>query len=424
MTKRMLIWSALIAPVLSISATPMLPGATGDWPQWRGPNRTAVSEEKGLLKEWPADGPRQVYTIQGIGRGYGSVALAGGRIYLMGVRNREEYVICLKAEDGKELWSTPVGKPGDGGRGTPTVDGDLLYAITAQGKQHGEIVCLETETGKEVWRKDFQKDFQGRMMTSWGYSESPLVDGDQLICTPGGSEATIVALNKKTGKEIWKAKVPGGDSSAYSSCVVTTVGGIRQYVQLLEKGIVGVGAKDGRFLWRYNKVANGTANIPTAIVKGDLVFCSTGYNTGAALLQLVPSAGGIKVVEKYFLPANKFQNHHGGMILVGDYIYAGHGHNNGFPTCIELKTGRIVWQTERPKDYRSAAVVYADGHLYYRYENAVMALVEATPAGFKQKGQFKIPNGSTPSWPHPVVAGGKLYLRDQNQLFCYDVKAE
>lgn len=417
---------SVVALAGSVASAPPVTGgaAADDWPQWRGPDRSAVSKDAGLLRQWPEGGPPLVWTAKGVGEGYASVAVTGGRIYTTGDRGRNQYVTCVDASNGHVVWSTPIGQPGDGARSTPTVDGDLLFVLSTRGHQDADIVCLEKATGKEQWRKSFRNDFHGKMMTNWGYSESPLVDGDNVICTPGGSEATLVALKKKTGDVVWKAKVPGGDAAAYSSMVVAEAGGIRQYVQLLEKGIVGVAAKDGKFLWRYDRIANGTANIPTPIVRDDLVFCSTGYNTGAALLRLVSGAGGIKVEEKYFLPSNKFQNHHGGMILIGDYVYAGSGHNNGLPTCIELKTGKIVWGPQRGPGEESAAIAFADGNIYFRFQNAVMALIEASPRGYKVKGSFKIPNGSTPSWSHPVIAGGHLYLRDSDRILCYDVRAD
>jgi outer membrane protein assembly factor BamB len=420
----------LIVPLaLLVVAATALHSAPGDWPQWRGPSRTGVSTETGLLKEWPEGGPKLLWTAKGIGNGFASIAITGNRIFTTSDRGGNQHVVCINADDGTEVWGTMIRKGGNGARSTPTLDGDRLYVLGTHGNQEGEIVCLNTKDGSEVWRRDFQKDFKGRMQSAWGYSESPLIDGDNVICTPGGNEATLVALNKKTGETVWKAPVPRGDAAAYASIVIAEIGGVRQYVQLLERGIVGVSAKDGKFLWRYDKVANGTANIPTAIVKDDLIFCSTGYGTGAALLQIVPdNKSGFKAVEKKFLPAKEFQNHHGGMVLVGDYIYAGHGHNKGFPTCIEFKTGKVVWKKEwkegaGPGD-NSAAVVYADGNLYFRFETATMALIEATPQGYKLKGTFKIPGGSQPSWAHPVIAGGKLYLRDQNKMFCYDVKAK
>jgi outer membrane protein assembly factor BamB len=398
----------------------------GDWPQWRGPERTAVSTETGLLKTWPGQGPPLAWRAQGIGNGYGSVAIADGRLYVVGHIGKDQSVFCLNTADGQQIWKSVIRSPGDGSRSTPTIDGERLYVLASRGNQEADIVCLATADGKELWRRNFQKDFKGKMMSSWGYSESPLVDGDRVLCTPGGAEATLVALDKKTGETIWQSQVPGGDAAGYASIIVSEGAGVKQYLTILEKGLVSVRASDGKFLWRYNRMANGTANIPTPIARDDLVFCSTGYGAGAALLRLVPDgAGGVKAEEVKFLKGNEFQNHHGGMVLVGDYIYAGHSHNNGYPICLEFNTGKVVWRhDERGEGTGSAAVVYADGHLYFRYQNAVMALIEATPNGFNLKSTFRIPKGGDPSWPHPVVAGGKLYLRDQNQLFCYDVKAQ
>jgi outer membrane protein assembly factor BamB len=419
------LFRAAVVLTTVLSVAPLLNGAPGDWPQWRGPARTGVSTETGLLKEWPSDGPPLLWTAKDIGNGYGSVVIAGGKAYVAGNIKGGEGVVCIDIKDGKKIWDAVVRKGGNGGRCTPTLDGDRLYVVCAKGNQEGEIACLNTSDGSIVWRRDFQKDFNGRMQTSWGYSESPLVDGDWVICTPGGKDATLVALDKKSGETVWKSQVPGGDAAAYSSVVIMEVNGIKQYVQLLEKGIVGIAAKDGKFLWRYNRVANGTANIPTAIVKGDRIFCSTGYNTGAALLQIEKdSKDGFTAKELKFLPAKEFQNHHGGMVMVGDYIYAGHGHNAGAPVCIEFKTGNVVWKKDRGPGTGSAAVVYADGHVYFRYESTDMALIEATPEGYKLKGSFKIPGGQKPSWPHPVIAGGRLYLRDQGKMYCYDLKAK
>jgi outer membrane protein assembly factor BamB len=292
---------------------------------------------------------------------------------------------------------------------------------------HGDIVCLEAASGKEVWHRNLRTDFSGQMHSGWGYSESPLVDGQKVVCTPGAAGAGIAALDKHSGSEIWRAAIPaigdrGGDGAAYSSIVVTSGGGVRQYVQLMGRGAVGVAAKDGTFLWGYNRVANGTANVPTPVVHGDYVFCSSGYQTGAALLRLHAAGDGVNAEEVYFLDGKEFQNHHGGMILVGDHIYAGHGHNAGAPTCLEWKTGKTLWRQNRGPGTGSAAVTFADGNLYFRFENGVMALVGATPQGYQEKGRFQIPDVEQPSWSHPVVAGGRLFLREQDALLCYDVK--
>jgi outer membrane protein assembly factor BamB len=415
--------------VIAADKRPLAKGKMGaEWPQWRGANRDGISTDTGLLTEWPKDGPPLLWKATGLGRGFSSVSIAGRRIFTMGDRESGQYVIALNLADGKELWSTRISdvwKPDGyaGPRCTPTVDGTRLYALGP----HGDLVCLEADSGKEVWHHQMKADFGGQMHSGWGYSESPLVDGDRLICTPGGPETGMVALNKKTGAEIWRCAIGnpgerGGDGAAYSSIVVSDGGGVRQYVQLMGRGAVGVAAKDGKFLWSYNRVANGTANIPTPVVQGDYVFVSSGYQTGAALLHLQSAGGGVKAEEVYFLDGKQFQNHHGGMILLGDYLYAGHGHNAGAPTCLELKTGKTLWRHNHGPGKGSAAIGYADGNLYFRFEDGVMALIGATPDEYHEKGHFQIPDVSNPSWSHPVIAGGRMYLREQDALLCYDVK--
>ena len=406
-----------------------VPSNVGDWPQWRGPNRDAISKDTGLLKEWKPGGPRLVYQRRALGSGFSSVSLANGRIFTMGDLDGSQHVIALDQASGELLWLAQVGGTHQadyaGPRGTPTTDGELLYAIGTD----GNLVCLEAATGKERWRRNMERDLGGQMMSGWRWSESPLVDGERVLVTPGARDAAIVALDKKTGKEIWRAAVPelgskGRDGAAYSSIVISEGAGVKQYVQLLGRGVVGVRASDGKFLWGNNSVANGTANIATPVVKGDYVFASTGYQTGSVLLKLQKQGDGVQASEVYFLDNRTFQNHHGGFVLVGDHIYGGHGHRNGFPIAIEFATGKVVWGGEgtRAEGRGSAAVAYADGHVYMRYEDGVVILVEATPTGYKPKGSFTIPNVTRPSWPHPVVAGGRLYLREQDTLYVYDVK--
>ena len=423
-----------LAGIVALSSSAALfaaaaPGAS--WPGWRGPNRDGLSTETGLLKTWPAAGPALAWKATGLGTGFSSVSVADGRVFTMGDVDgaSSQHVIALSATDGKRLWSAKVGAPWvdqyAGPRGTPTIDGDMVYAIGTE----GHLVALEAATGKERWRKHLPTDFGGRMSTMWTWSESPLVDGDRVIVTPGGPSALLVALDKRTGKEIWRTAPgdlgpKGKDGAAYSSIVISNGGGVKQYVQLVGKGLVGVRASDGKLLWNYNRVANDVANIPTPVVKGDLVFTSTGYQTGAALLKLAPAAGGVSASEVYFLDGKTFQNHHGGMVLVGDHIYAGHGHNRGNPIAIELATGKVAWGGAELKNAGtgSAAVAYADGNLYFRYQNGLMVLIEATPAGYSEKGSFAIPGASAPSWPHPVIVGGRLYVREQDALLVYDVK--
>jgi outer membrane protein assembly factor BamB len=393
-----------------------------DWPQWRGPNRDGVSKETGLLPRWPDDGPKLLWATKGIGRGFSSVTVADGRIFTISDRKRDCVVLAFDEVTGQELWARRIAPAqGDGPRCTPTVDGDRVYALSRQ----GELVCLRAEDGAVRWHTSYKRDLGGHMMSGWDYSESPLVDGEKLIVTPGGDGAALVALNKLTGEVIWKAPVKNAGGSGYASVVVTEVGGVRQYITLLghSGGIVGVDARDGKLLWRYNKMANGTANIPTPIVRGDLVFTSTGYGAGSALLQLVPTQTGIAVKERYFLKGRTLQNHHGGMVLVGEYLYGGHGHNDGQPFCLNMKTGEFAWAPRRGPGGGSAAVVYADGNVYFRYEDGVMALIEATPQSYRLKSSFPLPRYTgTPSWPHPVIANGRLYIRGNDVLLCYDVK--
>lgn len=412
---------ALVLWPLALAAA-TLSAATGPWPQWRGPQRDGICRETGLLDTWPEGGPPLAWKVDGLGKGYASVAISDGRIFTLGNR-RGTHLIALDEQDGRELWATAVG--GGEPNCTPTVDGSLVYGLGRE----GDLVCCESATGKEVWRKNFPKDFGGQMMSGWGYSESPLVDGDWLVCTPGAKDAMIVALDKRTGQTVWRAALPadlggnkGRDGAGYSSIVVSHGGGVKQYVQLTGRGVISVAAADGKFLWAYNRIANGTANIPTPLVSGDYVFCSSGYGTGAALLKLVPAAGGVQAEEVYFLTAKDMQNHHGGMVLLDGYIYCGDGHNNGFPLCVEMLTGKVAWRPGRGPGTGSAAVLYADGHLYFRYENGEMALIQATPEKYVLKSHFTLASVKGRSWPHPVIASGRLYLRDQDTLMCYDVR--
>jgi prepilin-type processing-associated H-X9-DG protein len=282
------------------------------------------------------------------------------------------------------------------------------------------------ESGGLRWQKNLTADFGGKMMSVWKFSESPLIDGDRLICTPGGSDAMMVALDKRTGETIWKSTVPtlgpkGKDGAGYSSAVVAEIGGVRQYVQLVGRGVIAVEAETGRFLWGYNTIANSTANITAPLVRDSLVFCTTSYGTGSALLKILREGNEFRAEEVYFLDQNQFQNHHGGVVLVGDYLYGGHGQNKGEPVCVELATGRIAWKAEAPAR-GSAAVLYADGHVIFRYDRGPVVLAAATPEGFRIDGEFTPLTAKGPAWAHPVIHAGKLYLRHNDLLACYDLR--
>jgi len=393
----------------------------GDWYRWRGPAGTGISGEQGLRQAWSGDGPPLLWSAGDLGGGHASLTIHNDKIYTLGNKQSVK-LLCLNLSDGAIVWETEVGGGGDPNC-TPTVDpaSGLVFGMT----KDGTLLCANAETGEAVWRKSFANDFGGRMMSSWGYSESPLVDGEHLICTPGGDAAVMVALDKTTGRVVWQTPMPG-NSAGYASPVISNAGGIKQYVTLTGKGLIGVAADNGRLLWHYARIANTTANCPTPLVSGDLVFGSSGYDDGGTALLRLQANGrnGIRATEVYYKRNNEIQNHHGGMVLIGDHVYLGHGHNNGLPMCVELKTGRIVWGPTRGAGTGSAALVAADGMLYFRYQNGVMALVEATPRGYQLNGQFRIKTRHAESWSHPVIQDQKLYLRDQHELHVYDIAAE
>ena len=423
---RLVIRRALLLPVLAslvfggVASWTTLAQAA-DWPQFRGPNRNDVSDDKNLLQQWPADGPTLVWKGDGLGEGYSSMAIVGDRIYSMGDKGDSSFLTASDRATGTLKWEARVGKPGGnykGTRCTPTVDGDRVYGLG----QFGDLICCDAATGIERWKKNFQADFGGRS-GGWNYTESPLVDGDRLVCTPGGNDASIVALNKLTGETIWKGVVPGGDVAGYSSIVISEATGVRQYVQLMANGLVSFAAADGKFLWRYgdqqDRFGRNTANIPTAVVNGDYIFATAGYGRGGALIKLSGSAEGIQVEELYY--DNSLKNKHGGVVMVGDYIYGDHD-DGGNPWCADWKTGKIRWKKNKPSEGRgSASVTYADCRLYFQYQNGVVSLVDASPEAYNEISSFKIPEPKLECWSHPVVVGGKLYVRSQENLWCYDV---
>jgi outer membrane protein assembly factor BamB/protein-L-isoaspartate O-methyltransferase len=392
-----------------------------DWPQWRGPDRSNVSAEAGLLKEWPTGGPPLLWKAEGLGEGITSVAIQNGRLFTLGYREGGEHVFTLDASTGDARWTSRIGPTVQQSSlmrwlspRTPTVDGDRLYAITFD----GDLFCLRTDDGQHLWRKNYPADFAAKRPT-WGFCDYPLVDGDKLICTPGGTNASIVALNKRTGEVLWKSAIPEGDGAAYAAALIVEAGGRRQYVNFLRKFLVSVDAEDGRVLWRYDRFARPTAHSYTPTVHGDFLFCASGYGNGIALLRLVPEGNGVRVEEQYFrqYPLDAFQDC---TVRVGDYIYT--WQQGESPSCIDLKTGQVKWGPEAGRGRGRAAVTCADGHLYFLRSDGRMVLVEAKPAGYVEKGRFQLPEPQqTTGASFPVIARGKLYLRDESRLFCYDV---
>lgn len=391
-----------------------------DWPQWRGPNRDGISTETGLLKEWPEGGPALVWKATDIGGGYSTPSVADGRVFVISDRDQEEFCLAFDEESGDKIWEVLLGAVGrnqgpqyPGSRSTPTVDGDLVYALGSD----GDLLCLSAAFGDVKWRKNYKEDFGG-VMGMWAFAESPLVDGNLLICTPGGESATLVALNKTTGEVVWKS--PIGDAAGYASPISIEVDGTKQYVQFVHNGVVGVDAKTGELSWRYDRTKDQAANIMTPVYHEGLLF-SSANRTGGGLIRLERAGDDVNVEQVYFSPSTMAVSI-GGTVLVDGYLYGTSG-RRGELCCVEFATGEEKWRAEC---VGTGAVCYADGHLYVRgQDEGTVALVVASPEGFTEKGRFTPPDhGEKPAWPHPIVANGRLYLRDQGVLQCYDVSAK
>ena len=408
--------------ILLLVVTPVL---ADDWSQWRGPNRDGHSRETGLLNEWPEAGVRLIWQVKDLGSGYSTPSVAGGRIYLMNNKGLEdEFVTALDVKDGSPLWATRIGKVGNpdqqpnypAARTTPTVDGELLYALGSD----GDLACLEIATGKVRWHTSLRADFGGQP-GEWAYSESPLVDGDVAVCTPGGKLATVVALNKNTGEVVWKCAVPGGARAGYASIVVADTGGVRQYVAYTGDGLFGIEAKSGKFLWRYDKTTGPVGmSAMTPIVSNGLVYSGNDRLGGAAVRPSI-DGGAAEAEEVYH--GMKLPRMMGGAVLVGEYLYGSGGQTL---VCAEFETGQVTWAE---RSVGPAAVCYADGRLYLHGEDGEIALVEATPEAYRELGRFTPPNlpdkranSNEKAWAHPVITDGRLYIRDANCLWCYNIK--
>jgi len=392
--------------------------ASSDWPQWQGPDRTGISRETGLLKEWPASGLPVVWTAANLGSGYGSMAVAGDRVYVQGTRNGQSMLFALNRADGKEIWSKALGAMaaddrGPGPRGTPTVDGDRVYVLT----ESGDLAGLKTD-GTPVWQRNILKEFNGRQL-QWLISESPLVDGPHVVVSPGGSGrdggAGIVKLDKMTGKTVWIAKELS-DPAGYSSIIAADVQGVRTYMTFTAREGVGVRANDGKVMFRYPNAANGVANITTPLFFNNKVFFTSAYDTGGGLVDLTVQNGEVKAKEVYF--TRNMKNHHGGVVLVDGYLY---GFNDSILTCLEFGTGRVMW---RDRSVGKGSVTYADGNLYLQSENNIVGLAQATSTGYVEKGRFTIADKGLPSWAHPVISDGRLYVRNQDSIAVYNIKGK
>lgn len=412
---RVLFSFALLCTFALLTITVGNTAPEAEWPQWRGTLRNGVSSETGLLKQWPANGPAVTWSITNLGEGYGSLAVKADRIYVQGTSGGASAVFCLNRADGKTIWSASLGpnmdeSRGNGPRSTPSLDGDRVYALT----ENGDLACLRARDGSRVWSKNILKEYGGSN-PRWLISESPLVDGNRLIVSPGGNGAGIVALDKMTGAEIWRTRELS-DQASYASCIAADVGGVRTYINFTSSAAVGVRASDGKLMWRYTNVANRVANCTTPIFADNKVFFSSAYDTGGALLNLTAQNGEVKAQEAYF--TRDMMNHHGGMVLVNGYLY---GFSNAILTCLEFNTGKVMW---RNRSVGKGTITYADGMLYLLGEKQMVGLAEANPNSYVEKGRFPVKDLGRDSWAHPVVVGGKLYIRNQNELTCYDVKGK
>ena len=411
--------SLILVPSLGFFLSAVALNAANDWPQWRGPDRTDVSKESGLLKQWPAQGPKQLWVFKNAGNGYSGPAIVGGKLFTMGTRDGAEILLALDADTGKELWTAKLGSIlnngwGDGPRGTPSVDGDRVYALSGQ----GNLICASADGGKVLWQHTM-KEFGGET-PGWGYTESVLVDGDKLVCTPGGAKGAVIALNKKTGDLLWQSK-EFTDGAQYASLIPADHDGVRQYIQLTMKHVAGISAADGKLLWSAD-FPGSTAVIPTPIFHDDSVYVTAGYGAGSKLVKIGPQNNASEV---YFNKVMK--NHHGGVILLDGHLY-GYSDGPGW-ICQDFKSGKEVWAEK--KALGKGAIAYADGMFYCLTEDGgTVALIEASSKGWQEHGRFKLePQSAKRSrsgriWTHPVIAGGRLYLRDQELLSCYDVKGQ
>jgi outer membrane protein assembly factor BamB len=394
-----------------------------DWLQWRGLDRKDISTETGLLQSWPKGGPKLLWTCKNAGAGYAGPSIHGDQLLVMGANGPQEFVFTLDVKTGKKGWSTMIGPLykndwGNGPRGTPTIDGNQLFVISGQGM----LVCLELATGQVVWKKSLVKDLGGQI-PSWGYAESPLIDGDKVVCTPGGRQGAVAALDKKTGKVLWQSQ-DFTDPAQYSSLVISQAGGVKQYVQMTGQSVAGVGANDGKLLWRFLRTSR-VAAVPTPIVQDDLVYVTSGYGCGSHLLRISGAGKNLKVREVY--ASKGMENHHGGAILIDGYVY-GHSNHGGWK-CQDFKTGKFNWNELQKLGKGSCTC--AGGRLYlYSEREGNVVLLEPSPEQWKEHGRFTIPNQSKIRssrggiWTHPVVANGRLYLRDQDLIYCYDVRAQ
>lgn len=390
------------------AAAPAKEGLT-EWPQWRGPNRDGVSPETGLLVVWPAEGPKELWRAK-TGVGYSCVAVSRGRVYTLVQDGDSEAVVCWEADTGKELWRFKypceyVNDFGSGPRSTPTVGGEHVWTVGATGIFH----CLKAETGQKEWRHDLLEEFKADNLR-WGVSFSPLIEGDLVITNPGGPNGnSIVAFDKRTGKVAWHAL---DDLAGYSSPMAVTMAGKRQLIVFTGKNLVSVSPQDGKLFWSYPWETSYDCNIATPIAVGDYLFISSGYGKGCALLKVSGKGDTVEVQRVY--EHNRMCNHFSSSVYFKEHIY---GFNDAVLTCLDFRTGKALW---KESGFRKGSLTIADGHLFILGEDGKLALATATPDRYEEKARFRFSGNRC--WTVPVVANGKLYVRDEETLVCYDIR--
>lgn len=412
MTARL--WTMVVVGMLAVAPVWTQAPAPAEWFQWRGPDRDGISQEKGLLQDWPKAGPPQVWRTTGAGNGYSSFSASGGRLYTLGARAGNEYVMAFDRATGKKVWEYLNGRRyendrGDGPRSTPTVEDDRLYVLGGS----GDLTCLENATGKKIWSINLIQKFGGRN-PYWGYSESPLIVGDRILVNAGGPRASIVAIAKADGATLWQNHA---DEAGYSSPMLLRTGSLNQVIFFTGSRTLAVDPRDGRLLWSYNKAANGTANIATPIVRGTRVFVSSDYGTGAALLDIRAAGNLASANEVYF--TRDMRNHHASSVLVDEHIY---GFSSSILTALKFDTGAMAW---RDRSIGKGSLIFADQRLYLYSEDGVVGLAEASPAGYREHGRFSLAQQSgLPTWSHPIISGGLLIIRDQDTVYAHDIRAK
>ena len=403
---------ALLVSALTLTAAAF----ADDWPQWRGANRDDLSAETGLLQAWPEGGPQRLWVQSNCGAGYSGFSVVGDRLFTLGQAEGVQFALCLNAATGEEFWRQTVGQAyengyGDGPRGTPTVDGDALFVLTAA----GDLAALTAADGTLRWKVSLVD--AGGAAPNWGYAESVLVDGPRVVCTPGGSQGAVLAVDRSTGNKIWQSD-DFTHGAHYSSIVRAELDGRTQYVQLFEKAVAGFDPETGDLLWE-SEWPGSVAVIPTPIVRDNRVYVTSGYGAGSKQLEFENGQPKERWMNKVM------KNHHGGVILVGDYLY-GYSDGPGW-ICQSWETGERVWNEN--SQLGKGAIASADGRLYCLGEqNGELVLIEASHEGWKERGRFKLDPQSTQRssrggvWVHPVIAHGRLYLRDQEHIVCYDIR--